>query len=205
MNKFCALAFLVVGSLQPAGATLLRTFDNPGDGIYLGTTSLLPLVGSEFTSVTSVTDGIETISFSDALTVLSVPTTWGTWNTPPFSESGTPGVLATVFVSSITLSLSSPQTIFGLEVEPDFGTNLITLDFFNGATNIGSISRTVSSFGGALLLAGQLDQSVTSAVVSSNSDFAIAQLRYGTEVPEPYSAALLLSGLAAFGFRRRGR
>jgi len=205
VNKFCALALLVVSSLQPAGATLLRTFDNPGDGIYLGKTSLLPLVGSEFTSVTSITDGTETISFSDALTVLSVPTTWGTWNTPPFSESSTPGVLGTLFVSSITLSLSSPQTIFGLEAEPDFGDNLITLDFFNGATNIGSISRTVSSFGGSLLLAGQLDQQVTSVVVSSTSDFAIAQLRYGTEAPEPYSAALLLSGLVGLALRKRRR
>jgi hypothetical protein len=201
--SICALLCFTLGSSQPAAAALLKTFDNPGDGIYLGSTSLLPIAGSEFTPVASITDGIETISFSDELTILSVPTTWGTWNTPPFSESSTPGVLAASFLSSVTLTFSVPQSIFGFEAEPDGGNNVITLDFFNGATNIGSISRSISSFGGSLLLAGELDQPITSAVISSNSDFAIAQIRYGTEAPEPGSVLLVLSGVAAAACRKR--
>jgi hypothetical protein len=80
---------------------------------------------------------------------------WATWGTPPHAQSTNPGgVLWTglpatgATSTTITLTFSHPVAAFGLEAEPGaFDRFPITATFFNGATNLGSITRSVDGLG----------------------------------------------------------
>jgi hypothetical protein len=130
---------------------------------------------------------------------------WATWNSPPNVESSTPKVLAiTTGLTSFTITLSPAQPTFGIEIEPNNGTQPITLTYLNGATTLGSISRTVVGTSGALLFAASSSTPITSVVLtipSGASGFAMAQFRYGstflgTITAVPAAGMPALSGLA---------
>jgi hypothetical protein len=57
----------------------------------------------------------------------------------------------------------------------------------------------------ARLLAAARSGGFTRAVVSTNTDFAMAQLRYAEVVPEPGTWAMLIVGFGAVGFVARRR
>jgi hypothetical protein len=140
---------------------------------------------ADFTSVTSVTDGVQTVTFDETLEKRQVPNTWGTWSSPPFSESPTPAVLFNPFDSTLTLTLSQPSEVFGFELEPNaFGFYTYTAEFFSGAVSLGSITQTVEGFAGARLYAASTEP-ITRVEISGedSSGFAIAQLRYAIESP----------------------
>ena len=81
------------------------------------------------------------------------PGTYPTWGSPPQTESATPRVLDGNGAPTITFTLSQPVHTFGLEAQPEaFEILNITATFFNGATPIGSISRTVDGLGDPLAL-----------------------------------------------------
>jgi hypothetical protein len=149
---------------------------------YTGSTSLLPVVGADFTTVASVTNGTQTISFSPSLRTQTVPNGgWATWNAPPATESATPRVLRTVGSSTATLTLAVPANTFGFEIEPDlFGVHTVTANFYGGNVLIGVVSLTVEGNSGALIAGGSDNTLITSVVITvPGTDFAIAQLRYG--------------------------
>jgi Peptidase_C39 like family len=115
------------------------------------------------------------------MTAWTVPTTWATWNCPPYTESCTPRVLATGGALSVTVALANPAFTFGLEVEPDpFSIVTITATYFNGNTVLGTVSQAVDGYAGALLAAASDTQPITSVQLSSDADFAIAQVRYSS-------------------------
>ena len=135
--------------------------------------------------------------------VNQVPTSWATWGSPPNTEGSTPKVVRPddTTQADIAFQFSSALTIFGMELEPDDTTpgnmHLITATYFLGSTPVGTIARSVSGDGGALLFAGS-GGPFDSVEVVSDIDFAAAQFRYApASVPELPSGVLLVAPLLA--------
>ena len=206
------LAVSVAGAgsfvIAPAPSHAFSTFTSP-DSLYLSSTTLIDISGiPEFTSLTSVTDGTQTVSFSGTVQKRQVGSSWLTWGSPPATESSTPPVLFYTG-DSLTLSLSSPSSIFGFELQPNiFSQFSYTASYYSGASLLGSINRSPDGSAGALLYAAStsdITRVEISATGTSSQGFAIAQLRYGagtTSVPGPLP---ILGVAAAFGFSRKLR
>ncbi len=84
--------------------------------------------------------------------------------------------------STLTISLSSPASTFGLEIEPDnFSVEETTADFYSGSTLAGTIDLFPNGNAGALLFAASTATDPFTSVVITNltgDDFAIAQQRF---------------------------
>jgi hypothetical protein len=151
---------------------------------YTGGSTLMSIPGANFSTTTTLTDGAQTLTFSSAVGVRQVPGGgWATWNSPPNVESSAPKVLAiTTGLTSLTITLGNPVTLFGVEIEPNSGTQAVALTYYNDATVLGSISQSVVGTSGAKLFAGSASTPITSVVLtipSGASGFAMAQFRYG--------------------------
>lgn len=166
-------------------------------------------------SVSSVTAGVDSVTFSQPLRTGQVPTNWATWGLPPNTESSTPNVVECLDPSQggscdvdtsstltpLTMTFSTPVTIFGFEAEPDAIdiTPLFVADFYRGATQVGEISQRVSSNSGALLFGASTDVGFTKVVFTPfagdpqapDKGYALAQIRL-QPVPEPRTVGLLL-------------
>ena len=176
------------------------------DAQYVAETTLLNITDPDFSTIPSLSDGVETVSFDIDLVVLTVPATWGTWGAPPNTETTTPTVLWTGGFTTLTMTLSAPAFVFGFEAQPNalFPAD-ISVNFFDGAMLVGAISLDVDGLGGARLFAASTTLTpFTRVEISSPGDFAIGQLRYALNaVPEPDTLALALLGLALVVFHRR--
>jgi len=216
-NHITSMIVVAVSCLLTSAKADFYQIAQPGDAIsgsvpttYLsGTTKIDIAAISDFSQVSSISNGTQSIDFSETLTKSQVPSGWSTWNNPPGTESSTPAVLFTSTSTTIlTLSLQIPSTSFGFELEPNlFGfSGQVTADFVQGSTVVGSVTRTVSGISGALLFAAtSYSNPFTSVVVmapSGSGGFAMAQFRYSTTVPvpEPASIAMVAQALAAVGF-----
>ena len=184
---------------------------------YTSTTTLVPITVANGTTVTSVTNGSETItlgSIAPSSSVFAARTVpgggWSTWGAPPNTESSTPRVVATYSATtSLTLTLAVPVTTFGFEIEPDtFGVFTISAAYYSGGTLLGTISQSINGNAGALLAAGSSTSPITSVVITAPAGangFAMAQFRYSgsttTAVPTLRTAGVLSLGalLAAAG------
>ncbi len=172
------------------------------DHLYVSQTTLIDISGFSDNSVqSSVSGGGQTVNFSSPMTKLSVPGTWGTWNSHPQVETDTPPILYTNGNSDIVLNLSSPARIFGFEAQPNQGgPETISAAFF-GAGPAFQISLDVSGNAGALLFAVSSDTAITQVEIndSAGNDFAIANIRSAPSplvtTPEATAAIPL-----AFGF-----
>lgn len=216
MNKRIRLVLtLLIATWLTSPATAgFVPVSNPGDavpgGTYLSTTHLIPITASEFSTINSASDGTENVSFSTPLQVLQVPSSWDTWGAPPFTENPNPTVLYSQGLTQVTLTLSKSATTFGFELQPNaLDIFSVTATFFNGATTLGSITRSVNGDSGARLFAAYVTtptQPITSVRISTGgSDFAIAELRYQlpqATVPEPSGFAILAAGgLCSAGYQ----
>ena len=130
---------------------------------------------ADFTPVSSVGK----VKFSPTLEKRSVPGSWATWGSPPFTEGATPHILYTVGATSITVTFPRRIETVGMEVEPNpFAVHTFTavLKKRSGAT-ICTISVSADGSAGARLLAATASARVKTMTVSSDVDFAIAQVR----------------------------
>jgi len=155
----------------------------PNAAYVAETTNLKGAIPADGTSITSLSDGSETVTFSSSVVAATVPSGgWSTWNSPPATESAIPRVLTDIGATSLTMTLSKPAVIFGFEAEGDnFSTQTLTATFMSGATTIGSIPLSVNGNSGALLFAATTNTAFTSVVLSAPAGangFAIAELRY---------------------------
>jgi hypothetical protein len=177
---------------------------------YTSATSLVPITVPDGTTVTSLTNGSQTITLgsvvpsSSIFAARTVPSGgWSTWGAPPNTESSTPRVVATyTATTSLTLTLAVPATTFGFEVEPDsFAVFTISADFYSGARFLGTVSQSINGSAGALLAAGSSAYPITSVVITAPSGangFAMAQFRSGGAVPGvaiPTLSSTVLMGL----------
>lgn len=138
------------------------------------------------TPAASISDGVVTVSFSGVSFVKrSVPGGgWATWSSPPFSEDPTPAVLADYGASGASLTLSSPVSTFGFELEPNpFSFQNFTVQFLimSGSTVIGEIPINLTGSAGARLFAASVRGARFDRVVivaPAAIGFGIAQVRY---------------------------
>jgi hypothetical protein len=194
-----AIVYTVIGCMQ-CSASIVPTLIP--DAAYIAATNLLAITDPIGSNVVRIADDRLTIEFSRSLFVSTVGSGWSTWGAPPQAEFVSPVVLhdpnydetATMLVVTLSRGLRT----LGFEVEPDvFDTRDVTVTYYSGGLSLGSITRAVEGYAGARLFAGtSADRLITSAIISSNTDFAVAQFRYGAvATPEPTSVALTVTGL----------
>jgi hypothetical protein len=126
-----------------------------------------------------------TATFNHAVEKRSVRAggSWATWGSPPFTEGNKPGLIAN-FSSQVTINLSSPQRVVGMELEGNlFQDSLFTVKFRDAANNnVGIVTRQVDGNAGARLFAGRTTSPTPAIkrIVITSADatgFAIAKLR----------------------------
>jgi hypothetical protein len=216
-----AALIFTLGSPSSAHAVVVQIMNltDPlltGGTYQTGTTNMEPTIAAlaNGTTIGSLSDGTLTVGFSNTLTKGKVGQTFGTWGSPPDTESATPDILNTFGnpnVTTRTLTFSQPLTVFGFEAEGgDFSPARFTLEFLSGATSLGTISRTIVGNAGARILAGESPTAfdhviVTDTLPQGDNSFAIAQPRYAvSSVPEPATLTLFGAAVVAlYGCRRR--
>jgi hypothetical protein len=205
---FAATALAALSLAAPASA--ITVISTPDDG-YRTLTTLIGVPASPGPR-TSWGDLDLTVSFSTPLLPLTVGSGWATWGSPPDTEQDNPRVFWTQGATTIEFGFSSAITAWGFEAQPNpFSVFDITAEFYNGATLLGTITRSVDGNAGARLFAAIADagDSFTRVVVRSDADFAVAQLRYTLPavIPEPATWAMMIAGFGFVGFamRRRAR
>lgn len=209
LSRFVGLTLFAVPAIAQ-----LNTFSSPAPP-YTTATTVITFSNPNGGSVSSISGGGQTVTFSTAVLAETVPGGgWATWGAPPNTESATPRVLAAFGATSLTLTLSAPVSTFGFEVEPDaFASVPITATFMNGATVLGTVTRTINGNAGALLAAASDSTPITSVVITAPSGadgFAIAQVRSGatfiSSAPVPPTIVLAVLGLASLAlFTWRGK
>ena len=134
--------------------------------------------------MTSITDGVQTVSFDLTLEKGRVPNLWSTWSSPPDSESPTPAILFNPLDQALTLTLSQPSQVFGFELEPNALDSFIySAEFYSDTTLLGTITRAVQGRAGARLFAASTAEPITKVVITGEPSFgfAIAQIRYSVK------------------------
>jgi hypothetical protein len=147
-------------------------------GSYVSDTKLVDLSGiADFTPV----DKVGKVSFSPTVEKRSVPSSWASWGAPPDTESATPNILYTAGSTSLTVKIKGGAKTAGFEAEPnpfDPPTIPITGVFSKGGQDICTVTVDAAGQSGAKLLAVKSKKEFDTITVTSEFDFAIAQVRY---------------------------
>ena len=187
------------------------------DAAYTSSTTIIPITAANGTAgITSLTSGSQTMTLSTGLNAAQVGVSgWSTWNSPPNAETATPKVLASYStLASLTLTLSTPTTTFGFELEPNtFGVFPISVAFMNGSTTLGTVARSPNGASGSLLFAATSSTPITHAVITATgggNGYAMAQFRFAAAMTVPtlgeWGMIALSVLLIIYGYTRlRGR
>jgi len=138
---------------------------------------------NDFDPVPSVDQCGQHITFTPVEEKRSVPGSWATWGSPPDTESATPDILFSGGATSVTITLSQPVDVAGVEAEPDpFEVHTFQAEFDNsGGGTIGTVTRDIDGNAGATVLAAQAPGTRT-LTISSDVDFSFGALRLGQSV-----------------------
>lgn len=181
-----------------------------------GTTMYLITTPNGNSMGTTLTQGSQTLTLSNALQAATIGSGWANWASPPNTE-GAAGTRVGIYVGSLTsytITLSEPTTTFGFEWEPNNGTSTMTATFYNGATALGTITQSVG-YTAARLYAATSTTPITSVSLSfpdtGGGGFAFARFRFATTSTETVPAlgpvglcvlAILLLGAGAMFVRK---
>jgi hypothetical protein len=128
----------------------------PGDTGYMSSTKVVDLSGfSDFTPISKV----KKVKFTPTMEKRSVPGSWATWGSPPFTETATPNILYTAGATSMTITLPKKgKKIIGAEVEPNpFEVHTFTGEYKNkGGKTVCTITVDADGNAGARLLAAAM-------------------------------------------------
>jgi hypothetical protein len=210
-----AFVFLAFGTPLPASP--LTVIPQPVAS-YTSSTTLINITALSG-NVGSIIGGGLTVDFSTSMAVLKtgVINGWGTWNSPPATETNKLTVLYTRGATDVLLTLSSPVSKFGFEAQPDLSdVEKITAKYYDASdVLLGTLALDVSGNAGALLFAVSAGMNEIASIDIADSgpggtgcpacDFAIAQVRF-SQTPEPVSFLLVGAGfmaLRAVRFSRR--
>lgn len=99
------------------GAASITAISNP-DAAYVSATTLIDISGiPNYTNVSSISDGLQIVSFSGSMDKRHAEVSgWLTWGDPPFTEILAPHVLYSNGDSSRTMTLSLATPTFGFEL-----------------------------------------------------------------------------------------
>lgn len=221
-----AFALASALTLMTSMGTLAATFTpiSSPDAAYLAATNYIdPSAIPNYTYVSSISDGTQTVSFqlpdgsgSWSVVKLTAPGgDWATWSHEPHSQrdaSGTLPVFSSNTATILRFQLATPVNIFGFEAEPNpFELHTMVAKFYDASDNLlGTISRDVDGNAGARLFAAQSDVPIAYVVFSSDVDWAVGAFRYGygtlggyPVIPEPGTMLLMGIGGLAIGLGRR--
>ncbi len=135
-------------SLEERTLLSFTIIPQPTAAYEAATTNMSGSIPADLTTTTTLSDGVETVTFDQTVTAATVPGTFNNWGSPPNTESATPRIVGSMAGNSLTLTLSRATDEFGLEMEPNiFGTDTMTATFYDGAAPIGTISQSVTSPG----------------------------------------------------------
>lgn len=174
---------------------------------YVNSTTLLDFTSPDYTLTGYLYGHGEMLIYDNLLQTRSIPALWGSWGTPPDTETATPHIGFTDGASELTITLGHAATTFGFELQPDnSAAEQTAADFYSGSRLVGTISLSPNGNGGALLYAASTTTTPFTSVVindltnlaDSPKDFAIARQRFILAAPEPGTYAL--SGLALLLF-----
>jgi hypothetical protein len=219
-----AFALASALTLMTSMGTLAATFvsiSSP-DAAYLASTSYIAPPIADYTNVTSISDGTQTVYFSLADGSAAYPVSkrtapgggWATWSEAPDSQRGAGDTLPVFYSNGATVlrfGLATPVNIFGFEAEPyPFGVHTMVARFYDAEDHLlGTIPRSVNGKSGARLFAAQSDVPIAYVVFSSDVEWAVGAFRYGNlggpgpVIPEPGTMLLMGIGGLAIGLGRR--
>ncbi len=138
---------------------------------------------SNHTPLTSISDSLQTVNFSQTLNKGQVPNTWIDWSSPPQSESSKPDILF-CNTEKLTINLTQPSQIFGFELEPNsFSVSTYTINFYNGTTLLDTITHQFVGAYNAILVAliSECPIDCVEIMGTRSYGFSIAQIRYSIE------------------------
>lgn len=198
-------ATLAFGAAMPATAAVVQIVTPIAS--YTSATNLLGVPNPRGPFVAAIGDLNLTVLFSTPLDTREVGVDWSTWGSPPDTEDAGPLIFYTRGATSVEFKFSQKLNVWGFEAEPNpFTTHSYTVDYYDGATWLGQIVRSIDGNAGARLLAATHSGGFTRAIVTTDTDFAMAQLRYQIAVvPEPATWAMLIAGFGMVGFAARRR
>ena len=218
---FAAAAGLMLLTSMGAFALTFTPISSP-DAAYLASTSYIAPPIADYTDVTFISDGTQTVYFSLADGSAAYPVnkrtapgvTWETWSQAPDSQRGAGDTLPVFYSNGFTVlrfGLATPVNIFGFEAEPNpFDLHTMVARFYDASDNLlGTITRDVDGVSGARLFAAQSDVPIAYVVFSSDVDWAVGAFRYGNlggpspVIPEPGTMLLMGIGGLAIGLGRR--
>jgi hypothetical protein len=198
------------------------TISQPAQFGYDTSTTLIDISGlSDLETVPSISGGGLTVTFSSDMVKLSIPEEWASWGSPPATELDTaacpglgincPPVLWSGGMSSVTMELSSPVSVFGFEAEPDnpAAEKMIATFFLDNGTTY-SVDLSPNGYYGALLFAVSSTVPIQDVTLTNlaGDDFAIANVRFSDSplaTPEPSGLLLVATGFAALAVAARRR
>jgi hypothetical protein len=220
------IAFLCAVQTTTLRADTVTEIFQPTEFGYDTATTLIDISGlSDFESVGTISGGGLEVGFTPSMVKLSIPEEWGSWGSPPNTELNTaacpglgincPPVLWSNGNSSVTITLGSPESVFGFEAQPDNPTVepiMATFYLTDGTTY--PIDLFPNGYYGALLFAVSSSVPIDKVTLTNGvgDDFAIAEVRFSTTplntAPEPSTIFLAptgIAGLAVAAIRRRLR
>jgi len=187
----------VNGALNNSGGSGFTSYDNP-DATWVGSTTGIAITTAIFDTTSAIGNSDIIITFSNASTGAQIGTSSQTiWSSSPYSalqEGDTTLYTAIGSTQSLTLSFSKAVSSFGVELETRDLIRIrnFTVNFYNGPTVVGTITRTIDNTGvyangwsptngGARLFAASYDGGITGIAITttSNNGVAAAGFRVG--------------------------